>query len=162
MAKTPKTFSEVFNARQARLAREEAKAQAQVAERQRIESILQANPEIGVLQGEKGVRYYVNFPTYREATDPAALVGAKLERFNPAADHYVVTVDGEEMIRLNGNVWDGKRSFALAVEAEPGAQMITLDVYRARLGCSLRQAVHVRGAGSAYRAISALSGRKEA
>lgn len=82
--------------------------------------------------------------------------------FNPAADHYVVTVDGDEMIRLNGDVWDGKHSFRLAVENEPDAQMITLDVYRARLGCSLRQAVYVRGAGSTYRAISALSGRNAA
>lgn len=155
MTKTPKTFSEVFNARQARLAREDAKAQAQIAQRQRIEGILQANPEIGVLQGEKGVRYYVNFPVYREATDPAALVAAKLERFDPAADHYVVTVDGDEMIRLNGSVWDGKASFRLAVEAEPDAGVITLDVYRARLGCYIRQAVHTRGAGSIARAARA-------
>lgn len=51
-----------------------ARAQVQVAERQRIDAILQANPEIGILQGEKGVRYYVNFPVYREARDPAKLV----------------------------------------------------------------------------------------
>ena len=53
-----------------------ARAQAQIAERQRIEGILQANPQIGVLQGEKGARYYVSFPVYREACEPAQLVRA--------------------------------------------------------------------------------------
>ena len=53
-----------------------ARAQAKIAERQRIEGILQANPQIGVLQGEKGARYYVSFHVYREACDPAALVRA--------------------------------------------------------------------------------------
>ena len=53
-----------------------ARAQAQITERQRIEGILQANPQIGALQGEKGARYYVSFPVYREARDPAALVQA--------------------------------------------------------------------------------------
>lgn len=85
-----------------------------------------------------------------------------IDRFNPSADHYIITVDGEEMIRLNGSVWDGKADFQLTVEGEPSAQMITLDVYRARLGCTLRQAVHVRGAGSCYRGIKALTGRVEA
>lgn len=79
MAKTPKTFSEVFNARQARLAREEAKAQAQLAERQRIQSILDANGEIGILMRNCNLVYYVNFPVYREASDPAALVATKVE-----------------------------------------------------------------------------------
>ena len=51
-----------------------ARAQAQVAEQARIAAILAANPQIGVLRGEKGLRYYVNFPVYAEARDPAALV----------------------------------------------------------------------------------------
>lgn len=79
MRKTPKTFSDVFNARMDRLAREDAKAQAEITERQRIEGILAANPEIGVLQGEKGRRYYVNWPAYCEAKDPAALLPVKAE-----------------------------------------------------------------------------------
>jgi hypothetical protein len=79
MSKTPKTFSDVLNARMDRLAREDAKAQAEIAKRQRIEGILAANPEIGVLQGEKCLRYYVNWPAYREAKDPAALLSAKAE-----------------------------------------------------------------------------------
>lgn len=51
-----------------------ARAQAQVAEQARVAAILAANPQIGVLQGSKGLRYYVNFPVYAEARDPAALV----------------------------------------------------------------------------------------
>jgi hypothetical protein len=43
------------------------------AEQARIAGILAANPQIGVLQGAKGLRYYVNFPVYAEARDPAAL-----------------------------------------------------------------------------------------
>jgi len=74
MTYTPKTFSEVFNARQARLAREEAKVQAEIAERQRIQGILDAHGEIGVLMRKGGPVYYVNWPAYREATDPAALI----------------------------------------------------------------------------------------
>jgi hypothetical protein len=58
-----------------------ARAQAQIIKRQRIERILQANPQIGVLQNEKGARYYVNFPVYREASDPAALF--QVERAAP-------------------------------------------------------------------------------
>jgi hypothetical protein len=50
-----------------------ARAEAQIAEQARIAGILAANPQIGVLQGAKGLRYYVNFPVYAEARDPAAL-----------------------------------------------------------------------------------------
>ena len=74
MTKTPKTFNEVFLDRQERLAREEARTQAEIAERQRVESILLANPEIGILMRHGGALYYVNWPEYREARDPAALV----------------------------------------------------------------------------------------
>lgn len=51
-----------------------ARAQAEIAERQRIEGILLANPEIGILMRKDGAYYYVNWPEYREARDPAALV----------------------------------------------------------------------------------------
>ena len=50
------------------------RAQAEIAERQRIEGILLANPEIGILMRKGGAYYYVNWPEYREARDPAALV----------------------------------------------------------------------------------------
>jgi hypothetical protein len=53
-----------------------ARAEAQIAEQARVAAILAANPQIGVLQGAKGLRYYVNFPVYAEARDPAALVQA--------------------------------------------------------------------------------------
>lgn len=79
MTQAPKTFSDVFNARMDRLAREDAKAQAEIAERQRIEGILVANPEIGVLMRKGGPVYYVNWPVYREAKDPASLVTVKAE-----------------------------------------------------------------------------------
>ena len=79
MRKTPKTFSDVFNARMDRLAREDAKAQAEIAERQRIQGILDANGEIGILMRKGGPVYYVNWPVYREAKDPAALVAIKVE-----------------------------------------------------------------------------------
>jgi len=53
-----------------------ARAEALRAEQARIAAILAANPQIGVLQGAKGQRFYVNFPAYAEARDPAALVQA--------------------------------------------------------------------------------------
>lgn len=53
-----------------------ARAEAQIAEQARIAAILAANPQIGVLQGAEGLRFYVNFPVYAEARDPAALVQA--------------------------------------------------------------------------------------
>jgi hypothetical protein len=51
-----------------------ARAEALRAEQVRVAQVLRDNPQIGVLQGAKGLRYYVNWPTYREHTDPAALV----------------------------------------------------------------------------------------
>lgn len=65
--------------------------------------------------------------------------------FDPTADHYVITVDGEEMIRLNGSIWDGKYSFSLAIENERDARLITLDVYRSKWRSYVRQAIHSRG-----------------
>jgi hypothetical protein len=40
----------------------------------KILSILAANPQIGMLQGNRGRRFYVTSPVYREAKHPAALV----------------------------------------------------------------------------------------
>jgi hypothetical protein len=53
-----------------------ARAEAQLAEQRRIQSILDAHGEIGILMRKGGPVYYVNWPVYREARDPAALVGA--------------------------------------------------------------------------------------
>lgn len=53
-----------------------ARARAAREERARIAGILAANPQIGVLQkATGGLLYYVNFPEYIEAADPAWLVG---------------------------------------------------------------------------------------
>jgi hypothetical protein len=53
-----------------------AKAEAEIAERARVAAILAANPQIGVLQkATGGMLYYINFPEYIEARDPAWLVG---------------------------------------------------------------------------------------
>jgi hypothetical protein len=51
-----------------------ARADAKRADAARIAAILAANPQIGILQNEKGQRFYVNFPIYAEARDPASLV----------------------------------------------------------------------------------------
>jgi hypothetical protein len=53
-----------------------ARARAAREERARIAGILAANPQIGVLlRDARGPLYYVNFPEYIEARDPAWLVG---------------------------------------------------------------------------------------
>ena len=74
-----KTFGEVVQARINRSIDESVRANAEIAKRQRIEGILAANAEIGVLMRNGGAVYYVNFPVYREAKDPAALLAAKAE-----------------------------------------------------------------------------------
>lgn len=65
--------------------------------------------------------------------------------FNHNEDHYIVNVDGDEMIRDNGTVWDGINTYHLAIENEPDARIITLYVYRKKFGCYIRQATHTRG-----------------
>lgn len=53
-----------------------ARAEAEIAERARVAAILAANPQIGVLlRDARGPLYYINFPEYIEARDPAWLVG---------------------------------------------------------------------------------------
>jgi hypothetical protein len=52
-----------------------AKAEAEIAKRARVAAILAANPQIGALHKVTGgMRYYVNFPVYLEAENPADLV----------------------------------------------------------------------------------------
>lgn len=41
------------------------------------QSILNDNPQIGILIRDGKPVYYVNWPTYREASDPAQLVGKR-------------------------------------------------------------------------------------
>ena len=53
-----------------------ARIDARVAEENRVAAILQANPQIGVLIRKGKSVYYINWPTYREARDPADLCGA--------------------------------------------------------------------------------------
>jgi len=76
MKKSPSTFltlSDVIAAKHqadAVAISNERKAMAKIAE---IASILAENPHIGVLQTEKGMRYYTNAP-YRESSHPSALI----------------------------------------------------------------------------------------
>jgi hypothetical protein len=71
MSITPKTYRQVTEARIERSRRD----YAVVAEQKRIASVLAANPAIGVLVRNGKPKFYVSSPMYREATDPAALVG---------------------------------------------------------------------------------------
>jgi hypothetical protein len=50
--------------------------------------------------------------------------------------HYIILVDGEEFIKLPGNVWDGKKTFQECHEArrEIGWKTLTLWVYRPQHG----------------------------
>jgi hypothetical protein len=50
-----------------------ARAQKLQEAESQISAILAANPQIGVLQGGRGRRFYVNFP-YREAKHPSLLI----------------------------------------------------------------------------------------
>ena len=47
---------------------------AQVAAQQNVNALLAANPQVGVLNRNGKAVYYVNFPDYREASTPAALI----------------------------------------------------------------------------------------
>jgi hypothetical protein len=51
-----------------------ARAAAARLEAERIAGVLRENPAIGVLCRNGRSVFYVNFPCYREAGDPAALV----------------------------------------------------------------------------------------
>lgn len=70
MSNTPKTYRQVTEARIERSRRD----YALVAEQKRIVAVLAANPAIGVLMRNGKAKFYVSFPTYREAADPAVLV----------------------------------------------------------------------------------------